>query len=116
MKLNLVIDASGIFYRSLFTVGNYGTKKGQRLLESDDSKGVFMRKLATDFAALVKSVESVYSEEWVKLDKNTPPVPMYVDVTSQLELSQIAGLTDFANSGNVIQINFADVPNEKKKN
>lgn len=59
MKLNLVIDASGIFYRSLFTVGNYGTKKGQRLLESDDSKGVFMRKLATDFAALVKSVESV---------------------------------------------------------
>lgn len=64
---------------------------------------------------IVKSVESVYSEEWVKLDKNTPPVPMYVDVTSQLELSQIAGLTDFANSGNVIQINFADVPNEKKK-
>lgn len=59
MKLNLVIDASGIFYRSLFTVGNYGTKKGQRLLESEDSKGVFMRKLATDFAALVKSVENV---------------------------------------------------------
>jgi 5'-3' exonuclease len=59
MKLNLVIDASGIFYRSLFTIGNYGTKKGDKLLESDDSKGVFMRKLATDFAALVKSVENV---------------------------------------------------------
>ena len=64
---------------------------------------------------IVKSVESVYSEEWVKLDKNTPPVPMFVDVTAQLELSQIAGLTDFANEGNVIRINFADVPNEKKK-
>lgn len=59
MKLNLVIDASGIFYRSLFTVGNYGMKKGEKLLEGEDSKGVFMRKLATDFAALVKSVENV---------------------------------------------------------
>lgn len=59
MKLNLVIDASGIFYRSLFTVGNYGTKKGDKLLASEESKGVLMRKLATDFAALVKSVENV---------------------------------------------------------
>ena len=65
---------------------------------------------------IVKSVESVYSEEWVRLDKYTQPVPMYVDITAQLELSQIAGLTDFANSGNVIRINFADVPNEKKEN
>lgn len=59
MKLNLIVDASGIFYRSLFTVGNYGTGKGQKLLESEDSKGIFMRKLATDFAALVRSVENV---------------------------------------------------------
>ena len=59
MKLNLVIDASGIFYRSLFTVGSYGSRKNQRLLESEASQGVFMRKLATDFAALVKSVENV---------------------------------------------------------
>jgi 5'-3' exonuclease len=59
MKLNFIVDISGIFYRSLFTVGNYGTKKGQRLLSSEDSKGVFMRKLATDFAALVRSVENV---------------------------------------------------------
>ena len=65
---------------------------------------------------IVKSVESVYSEEWVRLDKYTKPVPMYVDITAQLELSQLAGLTDFANSGNVIRINFADVPNEKKEN
>ena len=59
MKLNLVIDASGIFYRSLFSVGNYGVKKGERLLEGEESKAIFMRKLATDFAALVKSVENV---------------------------------------------------------
>jgi 5'-3' exonuclease len=59
MKLNLVIDASGIFYRSLFTIGNYGTKKGDKLLASEESKGILMRKLATDFAALVKSVENV---------------------------------------------------------
>jgi|694.fasta_scaffold12674_17 5'-3' exonuclease len=59
MKLNLIIDASGIFYRSLFTIGNYGTKKDEKLLYSEDSKGIFMRKLATDFAALVKSVENV---------------------------------------------------------
>jgi 5'-3' exonuclease len=59
MKLNLVIDASGIFYRSLFTLGNYGLKKDQRLLESEESKGIFMRKLATDFSALVRSVENV---------------------------------------------------------
>lgn len=65
---------------------------------------------------IVKSVESVYSEEWVRLDKYTKPVPMFVDITAQLELSQIAGLTDFANSGNVIRINFADVPNEKNEN
>ena len=65
---------------------------------------------------IVKSVESVYSEEWVRLDKYTQPVPMFVDITAQLELSQLAGLTDFANSGNVIRINFADVPNEKNEN
>jgi 5'-3' exonuclease len=59
MKLNLIVDASGIFYRSLFTVGNYGTGKGQKLLQSEESKGVFMRKLATDFSALVRSVDNV---------------------------------------------------------
>jgi len=70
MKLNLVIDASGIFYRTLFTIGNYGVKKGQLLLESDDSKGVFIRKLATDFAALVKSIENV-NRVIVCLDSNS---------------------------------------------
>jgi len=59
MRLNLIIDASGIFYRSFFTVGNYGVKKGQKLLSSQESKGVFMRKLATDFSALVRSVDNV---------------------------------------------------------
>jgi 5'-3' exonuclease len=58
MKLNLVIDASGIFYRSLFTLGNYGAKS-KKLLESEESKGIFIRKLATDFSALVRSVENV---------------------------------------------------------
>jgi len=59
MKLNLVIDASGIFYRSLYTVGNFGTKKNEKLLSSEKSQAVFMRKLATDFSALVKSVDNV---------------------------------------------------------
>jgi len=57
MKLNLVIDASGIFYRTLFTVGNYGAKKGQKLLDDRKSQGVFMRKLATDFSSLVRNME-----------------------------------------------------------
>lgn len=59
MNLNLVIDASGIFYRSLYTIGNYGTKKNQKLLDSEESQGIFMRKLATDFSALIKSVDNV---------------------------------------------------------
>jgi 5'-3' exonuclease len=59
MKINFVVDASGIFYRSLFTIGSFGSRKGERLLESDESKGIFMRKLATDFSALVKSVDNL---------------------------------------------------------
>jgi 5'-3' exonuclease len=59
MKLNFTIDASGIFYRSLYTVGNFGVKKGEKLLSSEESKGIFIRKLATDFAALIKSVENI---------------------------------------------------------
>lgn len=70
MKLNLTIDASGIFYRSLFTIGNYGIKKGQKLLETEESKGIFMRKLATDFAALVKSVDNL-SRVIVALDSSS---------------------------------------------
>lgn len=59
MNLNLVIDASGIFYRSLYTIGTYGSRKNQKLLESEESQGIFMRKLATDFSALIKSVDNV---------------------------------------------------------
>ena len=57
MKLNYVIDASGIFYRSLFTIGNYGTDKGQKLLDNKKSQGIFMRKLATDFSSLVRAID-----------------------------------------------------------
>jgi 5'-3' exonuclease len=59
MKLNVVVDISGIFYRSLFTVGNYGLKKGQKLLSTESSQGMFMRKLATDFSALIRSVDNI---------------------------------------------------------
>lgn len=57
MKLNLVIDASGIFYRTLFTIGSYGVKKGEKLLDTKASQGIFMRKLATDFSSLVRNIE-----------------------------------------------------------
>jgi 5'-3' exonuclease len=57
MRLNLIIDASSIFYRTLFTVGNFDTKKGERLLDGKKSQGVFMRKLATDLSSLVRNVE-----------------------------------------------------------
>jgi 5'-3' exonuclease len=57
MKLNLIIDASSIFYRTLFTVGNFETKKGERLLDGKKSQGVFMRKLATDLSSLVRNIE-----------------------------------------------------------
>lgn len=57
MKLNLVLDASGIFYRSLFTVGSFGGVKGEKLLDTKKSQGIFMRKLATDFSALVKAID-----------------------------------------------------------
>ena len=58
MGLNIVIDASGIFYRSLFTVGNYGAEKGEKLLDSRKSQGIFMRKLATDFCSLIRDIEN----------------------------------------------------------
>ena len=57
MKLNLVIDASNLFYRTLFTVGNYEVKKGEKLLDSRKTQGVFMRKLATDFSSLVRNID-----------------------------------------------------------
>lgn len=57
MKLNYVIDASGIFYRSLFTIGNYGTNKGEKLLDNRKSQAIFMRKLATDFSSLVRAID-----------------------------------------------------------
>jgi hypothetical protein len=57
MKLNLIIDASGLFYRSLFTVGNFGSKG--KLLGTATSQGVFMRKLATDISAFIKSVDDL---------------------------------------------------------
>jgi 5'-3' exonuclease len=59
MNLNVVIDASGMFYRSLFTLGNYGAKKGEKLLESKQSQGMFMRKLATDFSSIVRNIDNI---------------------------------------------------------
>ena len=55
---------------------------------------------------IVKSVNWAMSEEWVKVSESSAPVPMYVDINVVLELSQLAGLTDFANKGNAISINF----------
>lgn len=57
MKLNLVIDISGLFYRSLFTVGNFGSKG--KLLSTEQSQGIFMRKLATDISSFIKSVDNL---------------------------------------------------------
>ena len=58
MSLNVNIDASGMFYRSLFTVGNYGVNKNEKLLDSKKSQSIFMRKLATDFASLVRDIDN----------------------------------------------------------
>lgn len=58
MKLNIAIDASGMFYRSLFTVGNYGVAKNEKLLDSRKSQEIFMRKLATDFTSIVRDIEN----------------------------------------------------------
>jgi len=57
MKLNLTMDASGLFYRSLFTVGSFGGTKGEKLLDTRKSQGVFMRKLATDFSSQVTAID-----------------------------------------------------------
>jgi 5'-3' exonuclease len=59
MKANFVIDGSGIFYRSLFSMSSYKRTKEERLLDSEESKSILMRKLATDFSALVRSVEGL---------------------------------------------------------
>jgi len=56
MKVNIVTDASGIFYRTLYTV-NYGAKKGEKLLDTKKSQGIFMRELATDFTSILRSLE-----------------------------------------------------------
>lgn len=57
---------------------------------------------------IVKSVDVAYSEEWVKLNEATAPVPMYCDISVTMELAQLAGLTDFNNKGGAISINFAE--------
>jgi hypothetical protein len=57
MKLNMVIDASGLYYRTLYTVTGYGAKKGERLLDNKKSQGIFMRKLATDFSSIVRALD-----------------------------------------------------------
>jgi 5'-3' exonuclease len=41
----------------LFTVGSFGAAKGEKLLDTKKSQGVFMRKLATDFSALVRAID-----------------------------------------------------------
>ncbi len=56
MKLNLILDASGLFYRTLFTVGSFASK-GEKLLDTKKTQGVFMRKLATDFSSLVRAID-----------------------------------------------------------
>lgn len=71
MKLNIVIDASSIFYRTLFTVGNYEVKKGEKLLDSKKTQGIFMRKLATDFSALVRNIEEPDSRVIICLDSSS---------------------------------------------
>ena len=58
MNLNVVIDASGMFYRSLFTVGNFGGAKGEKLLDNAKSQGIFIRKLATDFSSTVRDTDN----------------------------------------------------------
>lgn len=57
MKLNVVIDASGIFYRSLFAIGIAGVEKNERLLDSKKNQGIFIRKLASDFSTLVSAID-----------------------------------------------------------
>jgi len=57
MKLNMLIDASGLYYRTLYTVTGFGAKKGEKLLDSKKSQGIFMRKLATDFSSLVRALD-----------------------------------------------------------
>lgn len=68
MKLNLIIDASGLFYRSLFTVGNYGSKG--KLLGTEASKGVFIRKIATDISSFIRSVDGL-SRVMFAVDSNS---------------------------------------------
>jgi 5'-3' exonuclease len=53
----MVIDASGLYYRTLYTVTGYGASKGEKMLDSKKSQGIFMRKLATDFSSLVRALD-----------------------------------------------------------
>lgn len=70
MSLNVVTDASGMFYRSLFTMGNYGAKKNEKLLDSIYSQGMFIRKLATDFSATFRNIDD-YSRIIICLDSHS---------------------------------------------
>lgn len=56
-KLNIVIDASNIFYRTLFTVSNYNENKSEKFMSDKKTQDVFMRKLVTDFVSLVKMID-----------------------------------------------------------
>ena len=53
----MIIDASGLYYRTLYTVTGYGGAKGEKLLDNKKSQGIFMRKLATDFSSIVRSFD-----------------------------------------------------------
>lgn len=57
LTMNILIDASGMFYRSLYTT-NYKIPKGKKLLETNESKGMFMRKLAMDFSSMLRDFET----------------------------------------------------------
>ena len=63
---------------------------------------------------IVRSVDSQYSEEWVKLNESSEPVPMFVDIKLTLELAQLAGLSDIASGKGAMKINFRDSREEVK--
>ena len=56
--MNILIDVSGMFYRSLYTT-NYKVPKGKKLLETEESKGIFIRKLAMDFSSMLRDFDTL---------------------------------------------------------
>jgi len=55
-KLNLIIDGSYFFYKSLFTTSKFKNNKFNVILDNEESSDIFVRKFITDLCFILRSM------------------------------------------------------------